>query len=129
MKIAIIVVCVFLMSAPCFAKTYRLHPGPADFEGQRFDIDLKYNCQEGEVTCGDVDYDGINKKTGARLHLKGQVMSNPNSMNFQGYEFYNGKYSYTLTPDYAQSTGSQDIWILNVFYEDKPIATDQGVMH
>lgn len=129
MKIVILFVSMFLISAPCFAEVYRLHPGPADFEGQRFDIDLKFHCPEGEVTCDDVDYDGINKKTGARLHLKGRVMSNPNSMNFQGYEFDNGKYSYTLTPDYAQSTGSQEIWILNVFYEDKPIATDQGVMH
>lgn len=129
MKIVFMVVSLFLISAPCFAEIYRLHPGQADFEGQRFDIDLKYNCPEGEMACDDVDYDGINKKTGARLHLKGRVISNYYSHDFRGYEFKNGKYSYTLRPDSKASNDESEIWDLNISLNGEIISTDQGVMH
>jgi hypothetical protein len=115
-------------SMSCHAEGYKLHAGHPDFEGKRFDIDLKYNCPEGEMTCKDVDYDGINKKTGARLHLKGRVMFNSHSYDFQGYIFDNGDYSYVLNPDNSKETDSGQVWILNVFYKDKVIATDEGVM-
>lgn len=127
-KILIIIFTVFC-SINCYASNFRLHSGLPDFEGQHFDIDLKFNCQEGEVACDNVSYDSINKKTGAKLHLKGRVLLSPDSNNFQGYEFDNGKYSYILTPDYTQSKDSLQLWTLNVFYEEKSIATDQGIMH
>jgi hypothetical protein len=120
---------ILLFSMNCYANTYRLHPGLPDFEGQHFDIDLKFNCPEGEMTCDDVDYDGINKKTGARLRLKGRVMFNSHNYNFQGYIFDNGGYSYVLNPDYSKGNVSEEVWNLKVFYKNKVIATDQGVMH
>lgn len=129
MKKSMLIVFICMYSMNSFAKGYVLHSGRPGFEGQRFDIDLKYNCPEGEMTCEDVDYDGINKKTGARLHLKGRVMFNSHSYDFQGYIFDNGEYSYVLTPDNSKETDSGQVWNLNVFYKEKVIATDQGIMH
>ncbi|MFU2315164.1 hypothetical protein [Rahnella sp. PCH160] len=84
MKKSMLIVLICMCSMSCFAQNYRLHSGLPDFEGQRFDIDLKDNCPEGEMDCDDVSYDGINKKTGARLHLKGRVITNYYSHDFRG---------------------------------------------
>ncbi len=129
MKKILIIIFAVLFSLSCFANNFRLHSGLPDFEGQHFDIDLKVNCPEGEMACDDVIYDAINKKTGARLHLKGRVMYNPHNYDFQGYVFDNGDYSYVLNPDYSKGTDSEQIWVLNVFYKHKVIAFDQGIMH
>ncbi|WP_413530059.1 hypothetical protein [Rahnella inusitata] len=129
MKISILIVVAFIFSINCFANTYRLHSGLPDFEGQHFDIDVKVNCSEGEMECDDVIYDGINKKTGARLHLKGRILTNYYSHDFRGFEFKNGNYIYTLRPDSGASNDVSQIWNLNVSLHDKIIATDQGIMH
>ena len=114
-----------MWSATCFSSNYELHPGQPDFRCNRFDIDLKYNCEEGEMACQDVDYDGINKNTGARLKLKGRVMFNSHSYDFQGYIFDNGQYSYTLNPDYSKEGNAHEIWVLNIFYKNKILSHDE----
>ncbi len=119
---------ITLFCSNSYADGYKLHPGTPTFQGKHFDIDIQEHCQEGEVTCPDVSYDSINKKTGARLHLKGRVMFNPNNYNFQGYIFDNGDYSYVLNPNHSKGTESVQIWNLNVFYKDKVIAFDEGIM-
>ncbi|QLK62995.1 hypothetical protein GE278_20555 [Enterobacteriaceae bacterium Kacie_13] len=129
MKKTMLIAFIFLCSMNCFAQDYRLHPGIPDFEGHHFDIDIKVNCPEGEIECDDVSYDGINKKTGARLHLKGRVITNYYSHDFRGFEFKNGNYIYTLRPHSAASNDETQIWNLNVSLHDKIIATDQGIMH
>lgn len=128
MKINMIMEFMFMFSMNCYGSNYKLHPVTPTFQGKHFDIDIRERCQEGEVTCPDVSYDSINKKTGARLHLKGRVMFNPHNYNFQGYIFDNGDYSYVLSPDYSKSTAEERVWDLNVLYKDKIIAFDEGVM-
>lgn len=129
MKKILIIFFAVLFSLSCFANNFRLHSGLPDFEGKNFDIDLKVNCPEGEMACDDVSYDAINKKTGARLHLKGRVLTNYYSHDFRGFEFKNGDYIYTLRPDPDESNDKSQVWNLNVSFHDKIIATDQGIMH
>ncbi|WP_413530058.1 hypothetical protein [Rahnella inusitata] len=128
MRLAMGFALITLFCSNSYADGYKLHPGTPTFQGKHFDIDIQEHCQEGEVTCPDVSYDSINKKTGARLHLKGRVMFNPNNYNFQGYIFDNGDYSYVLNPNHSKGTESVQIWNLNVFYKDKVIAFDEGIM-
>lgn len=128
MRLAMGFALITLFCSNSYADRYKLHPGTPTFQGKHFDIDIQEHCQEGEVTCPDVSYGSINKKTGARLHLKGRVMFNPNNYNFQGYIFDNGDYSYVLNPNHSKGTESVQIWNLNVFYKDKVIAFDEGIM-
>lgn len=81
------------------------------------------------MACDDVSYDGINKKTGARLQLKGRVLTNYYSHDFRGFEFKNGDYIYTLRPDPGALNDISQVWNLNISLHDNIIATDQGIIH
>lgn len=128
MRLLIIFTFISLVSANCYADGYKLHPGIRSFEGEKFEIELKAHCPETSVTCNDVSYEAINKKTGEKLHLKGRLLSNP-TKDRQWYEFENGKYLYQLTADYSPSTNLTEWWVLNVMYQGKYIASDEGNMY
>lgn len=125
MKLFMIIIFNITAITNSYAEDYNLHSSQPYFSCQRFNVEIKYNCSEGEMACEDVDYEGINKNTGARLKLKGRVMFDSHNNDFQGYIFDNGQYSYTLNPDYSKKEITNEIWMLNVFYKDKVVAHDK----
>lgn len=128
MRLFTIVLLFLLTSENCYANRYKLHPGVYSFQGEKFEIELKVPCPGVNLACQNVTYDGINKKTGGKIHLKGQLMVNPQA-NRQWYEFENGQYLYLLTPDYTPSDTPDEKWRLNVSIKGKYIISDYGVMY
>ncbi len=71
------------------------------FTTPNFQITITRNCPEGYVTCNNVKYQGVNRKTGAAIVLKGKTIHSPGSDGttpgrFLGYEFLNGNYRYVV---------------------------------
>ena len=69
-----------------------------------FTVKIKVNCKEGNVTCENVIYNGISKKTGKTISLKGRTMHSKcadgvTPCHFQGYIFKSGTTSYTVMED------------------------------
>jgi hypothetical protein len=65
---------------------------------------LRRNCPEGNVTCNNVSYYGINFRTGASIRLKGRTVHAPcrdqvTPCRFLGYEFLNGDTRYFVRED------------------------------
>ncbi|MEA5536914.1 hypothetical protein [Crocosphaera sp. XPORK-15E] len=88
---------------------------------KNFKITINSNCQEGEVTCDHVSYEGINANTGESLQLIGKTLHTTcadgiTPCRFIGYEFLNGKYRYMVTED-----GS-----LLVYQGEKLLLEEQG---
>ena len=119
---------ITLFSVNSHAEGHNLHPGIRTFQGEKFEIELKADCPETSLTCKNVRYDAINRKTGSRLHLTGSLLSNP-TKDRQWYEFENGEYLYQLTADYSPSTKPTEWWVLNVIFKGKSIASDEGNMY
>ncbi|MEA5511754.1 hypothetical protein VB715_18440 [Crocosphaera sp. UHCC 0190] len=91
---------------------------------KNFKITINSNCQEGEVTCDHVSYEGINVNTGESLQLIGKTLHTTcadgiTPCRFLGYEFLNGKYRYMVTED-----GS-----LLVYQGEKLLLEEQGTWH
>jgi hypothetical protein len=66
-----------------------------------FKISIVRNCEEGNVSCDDVTYIGVNKKTGASIKLKGKTYHKNCSdgvtpCRFLGYVFENGNTKYYI---------------------------------
>lgn len=66
-----------------------------------FKITIERNCEEGNVSCDDVTYIGINKKTGASIKLKGKTLHRTCSdgitpCQFLGYIFENNNTKYYI---------------------------------
>ncbi len=91
-----------------------------------YKISIDQNCQEGEVSCDNVTYHSLNKKNNKEITLKGKVINQKPSMDFAGYEFDNGDYAYTLTPDYSASDSQYEYWMLNVFKGNKVVFSEAG---
>lgn len=69
-----------------------------------FVIDIKENCEEGNVGCDNVSYVGTNKKTGNSIKLRGNTMhtlcaDGVTPCRFLGYEFKNGAIYYRVSED------------------------------
>jgi hypothetical protein len=69
-----------------------------------FKITIERNCEEGYVSCDDVTYIGVNKKTGASIKLKGKTLNTTCSdgvtpCRFVGYVFENGNTKYYVEND------------------------------
>jgi hypothetical protein len=59
-------------------------------------------CAEGNVSCDDVRYTGVSKKSGSRIRLRGRTVHTMGAdgvtpARFLGYRFRNGKTVYTVT--------------------------------
>jgi hypothetical protein len=71
-------------------------------------VTISVNCEEGNVTCDDVTYHGVSKKTGKAITLKGTTMhtkcaDGETPCRFLGYEFKNGDITYrALVPGLLQ---------------------------
>jgi hypothetical protein len=64
-------------------------------------VTIERQCPEGEVTCDRVSYLGENRKTGARLALRGETVhalcaDGVTPCRFLGYRFKNGRTTYLL---------------------------------
>ena len=69
---------------------------------QDYIVTVSINCPEGNVTCNDVTYYGVNKNTGDSLELQGKTVHSIcadgiTPCQFLGYEFFNGSYRYFVT--------------------------------
>ncbi|HEY9702916.1 MAG TPA: hypothetical protein V6C58_10745 [Allocoleopsis sp.] len=67
-----------------------------------FIINIKRNCQEGEVICNKVSYTGTDLKTKKSIKLTGKTVyricsDKVTPCQFLGYEFLNGDYRYFVT--------------------------------
>lgn len=92
-----------------------------------FNIYVTEKCQEGDISCNNVIYRGVNRKTKQEITLKGYVVNVKPSMDFAGYEFDHGDYQYTLTPKREEDSHGNDKWVLMVFKNQKLIFTEDGV--
>ncbi len=68
-----------------------------------FTITITVKCPEGEVTCNNVSYVGVSKKSGQNISLKGKTLhtKGPGGApgRFLGYEFKNGNVRYLVTEE------------------------------
>jgi hypothetical protein len=73
------------------------------FRTQHFQVTITPACEEGNVICSDITYQGKNLTTGATITLKGRTVHSlcadgVTPCMFQGYEFRNGEYRYFVGP-------------------------------
>ncbi len=69
-----------------------------------FRVTITRNCPEGNVTCNNVTYQGVNVNTGAAIRLRGRTLNTTcadgvTPCRFIGYEFSNGNYRYLVTQE------------------------------
>lgn len=91
------------------------------FETKNFLIKISPNCEEGNVACDKISYAGIRKSDGAKINLYGKSLNRnceKSTCDFYGYEFKNGKYTYTI---YGRNPAS-----LTVRNNDKIILSEEG---
>jgi hypothetical protein len=86
-----------------------------------FKIDIRVNCEEGNVTCNRVSYRGQDLKTGKSLRLSGKTIHSlcadgVTPCRFLGYEFRNRNYRYIVTEG----------GLLEVYKGEKLLVSQQG---
>jgi hypothetical protein len=64
-------------------------------------VTITRNCEEGNVTCSNVTYHGVSKKTGKAITLKGttkhtKCADGVTPCRFLGYEFKSGNITYLV---------------------------------
>jgi len=66
-------------------------------------ITIEAQCPEGEVSCDEVSYLGVSKRTGASISLLGTTLHSEckdgSPCRFQGYEFRSGTVVYRVYED------------------------------
>ncbi|OPZ12148.1 MAG: hypothetical protein BWZ07_01527 [Alphaproteobacteria bacterium ADurb.BinA280] len=69
----------------------------------RFDISIETLCAEGDVSCNDVRYVGISKRSGASITLRGTTLhracKDGSPCQFLGYQFRSGSVRYRVFED------------------------------
>jgi hypothetical protein len=65
-----------------------------------FTVTIASHCEEGNVTCDNVSYLGVSKKTGNSVSLKGKTIhtrcKDGSPCRFLGYEFRSGRTFYRV---------------------------------
>ncbi len=115
---------VFLASINVSAETKAATPSIIT---KTFDIYIHENCSEGELSCQDVTYHSVNRKTGQGITLKGSVINVKPSMDFAGYEFDNGGYQYVLLDKNTLNANGEDEWNISVYHKGKTLFTEDGI--
>jgi hypothetical protein len=69
-----------------------------------YKVTVDVRCPEGNVTCDDVRYVGINRKSGKSITLRGKTVHTMGAdgitpSRFLGYEFKSGKTTYFVSED------------------------------
>lgn len=81
------------------------------FQSKNYQVHLDTSkCLDTDIKC-DVIYHGINLHNHNEVSIKGSTLNIGPSLDFRGYIFYRGKYTYTLMPD---DNPNSDLWILEV---------------
>ena len=67
----------------------------------KYIVTISTNCEEGNVTCGNVTYKGVSKQTGDSIELKGSTWHEKCKdgiapCRFLGYTFKNGNITYNV---------------------------------
>ena len=75
-----------------------------ELETPSYNVTIQSNCAEGEVSCDDVSYTGVNKKSGKAITLKGSTWhtlcaDGVTPCRFLGYKFKNGDVTYTVSEE------------------------------
>jgi hypothetical protein len=78
--------------------------GTGKLDTPSFKITVEIRCPEGEVTCADVKYVGVNKKTGESITLIGKTAhkmaaDGETPGRFLGYVFKKGDVTYFLSEE------------------------------
>jgi hypothetical protein len=80
-----------------------LQAGTGTLDTPSFKITVDVRCPEGEVTCDDVKYVGVSKKTGESLTLTGKTAHHLDAdgtpTRFLGYIFKNDGVTYFLSEE------------------------------
>jgi hypothetical protein len=87
-----------------------------------FQVQVSVNCEEGNVTCNDVTYVGVNRKTKASIKLRGKTVHSlckdrVTPCHFLGYEFQNRRYRYFVSEDGR----------LEIYRGQSLVASEQGI--
>jgi hypothetical protein len=69
-----------------------------------YTIVITYYCEEGELSCNNVSYTGVNKKTGESFKLRGATWHTScadtvTPCRFLGYKFKQGDVSYSISEE------------------------------
>lgn len=114
MKISSGIVTLFALLGP--AGAFAATDGYPKFtlETENHLVEITVRCPEGYVTCDRVTYQGVNKKTGAAITLRGETMHHPcadgvTPCRFLGYRFRNGKHVYLVWEDADGEQGTLEI--------------------
>lgn len=75
--------------------------GAATLTTENYVVTIVVNCSEGNVTCDDVSYKGVSKKSGNSIELKGETWHTTcadgiTPCKFLGYRFKNGSFTYLV---------------------------------
>lgn len=92
-------------------------------EGEHFIINIKVNCEEGNLDCNNVSYTGIRKKDQAKVSLTGKTINNPDTHDLQGYEFQKGDISYFVYKNICDLKSCHDV--LEVRKKDKLLLSEK----
>jgi len=75
-----------------------------ELETPSYKVTIQSNCAEGYVSCDDVSYTGVNKKSGKSIALKGYTWhtlcaDGVTPCRFLGYKFKNSTVTYTVSEE------------------------------
>ena len=80
---------------------FNVNISAATLTTENYIVTIKVNCSEGNVTCNDVTYEGLSKKSGNSINLKGGTWHSLcadgiTPCRFLGYKFKNGSFNYLV---------------------------------
>lgn len=93
----IIFIIISLLSFVCFADDLN-HSCmyTTKYDSLKYTIKITYCCQEGELDCDNVYYEGIRKKDKSNIKLKGKTINHYSSHRLLGYQFQHNDYYYII---------------------------------
>lgn len=118
-----------MMGWSCHAADKKSDMYDGYFESKNYIVYLDTSkCGEYDIKC-DVTYHGVNKHNHHTAVIKGSTLNIGPSLDFRGYIFSRGKYTYMLTPKDEFNAAGKSIWILEVDVsdKDKSLLTEEGV--
>lgn len=83
----------FLLSFKCLANSCLYD---IKYDSLKYNVVINYCCEEGEVDCNQVYYQGINKDNQSSIFLQGKTINNSLSHRLLGYQFENNGYLYII---------------------------------
>ncbi|RQW65174.1 hypothetical protein EES38_01335 [Vibrio viridaestus] len=89
------------MTVPILLALFSLSGQGAVLDTPNYIVDIELHCAEGNVSCDNVTYKGVSKRSSNQIILKGHTLHRSCSdgktpCQFVGYEFVNGKVQYRV---------------------------------